>query len=174
MLFISYNVCPLVLVDCLNILQLDFLVTAIFPVFVGMANCPFKTCTFSSVVTFTGTNCVILHATHGSCCLFPFPPAVQSCLCDPIRILVSNFRAQVMKLQNSSGKTITWFSWVLLTIFWKEIWCLIINHLDTAGALLAILVKFVSPEFTNENEWDNFSVPTNSPKPLLLLNRQQL
>lgn len=39
---------------------------------------------------------------------------------------------------------------------------------------MAIFMKFVSLEVTNENEWGNFCVPTNFPKPLLLLNRQQL
>lgn len=129
--FINYNICPLVLVYCLNILWLSFLVTTVFPFFKGMASCPFTVYTLSSLVTFIGTNHVILHYLW-VLLLFPFPPAMQSLLCYSINILVSSFSAQVIKLQNISGKTITWFSWVLLTIFWKEIWCLIINHPDTA------------------------------------------
>lgn len=51
---------------------------------------------------------------------------------------------------------------------------MIINHADTEGAFLAIFMKSVSPELANENEWGNFHVPTNSPKPLRLFNTQQL
>ena len=52
-----------------------------------MANCPFKMYTFSSLVTFIGTNHVILFVMYGSCYLFPFLPAMQSLLGYSINIL---------------------------------------------------------------------------------------
>lgn len=160
--FINYNVWPLVLIQCLKILWLAFLVTIFF---FKVSQIILLKCTLSPL-SLPSQELMLL--TGLTICFLPLQ------LHKAIKKLVSNFIAQMIKLQNISGKTITWFSWVLLTMFWKETWCLIINHLDTARAVLAILVIFVSPEFTNENEWGSFYLPTNSPKPLLLLNRQQL